>query len=329
MNTLKISVIVPVFNVEKYLVRCVHSLLNQTYENIEIVLVDDGSTDGSGVLCDQLKEMDSRIKVIHKANGGLSSARNAGMTQRSGDYITFIDSDDWIELDTYQHCLDLLRLNNADCVEFSTLMVRDEKPISQKNEKISVYSGKKILQYYMESTTKFGSYSVCRCLFPKESLKNLEFRHGKVNEDIDFKYKALSRCSKLVVTNLYKYHYFQTGNSISVGGLKKRDFDLYEAVDVLNELTQKENYGSIKYLAQIKKARTAFSLLSKIAYCGVADDSLDERTIVKQLLSEHRKNLKQLILSPIPISRKILAIMYCINFSVSKKVISVFRSIVE
>lgn len=325
MDKPKISVIVPVYNVKKYLVRCINSLVNQTYKNIEIILVDDGSRDGSGIICDQLRERDSRIKVIHKTNGGLSSARNMGLANSSGDYISFIDSDDWIELDTYQYCLNLMKSNGASCAEFDTIMVKDEKPINQRNEKIAVYTGKEILQYYMESTTKTGSYSVCRCLFPAEAISNIEFRQGKVNEDIDFKYKVLSRCKRLVVSNLYKYHYFQTGNSLSVGGLKKRDFDLYEAGELLCELTRDEDFGTISYLGQVKKARTPFSLLSKIAYCGIDDESIDEKAIIKKLIVEHRKNVMKLIFSPIPVSRKILAIMYCINFSLSKKIIVLFR----
>ena len=91
-----LSVIVPVYNVEAYLVKCVESILNQTYPNLEVILVDDGSPDGSGAICDTFADKDSRVKVIHKPNGGLSSARNAGLEEASGEYITFVDSDDWI-----------------------------------------------------------------------------------------------------------------------------------------------------------------------------------------------------------------------------------------
>ena len=93
---IKVSIIVPIYNVEKYLKKCVNSIINQTYKSLEIILVDDGSPDRSGALCDRLAEKDSRIRVIHKANGGVSTARNAGIEAATGEYICFVDSDDWL-----------------------------------------------------------------------------------------------------------------------------------------------------------------------------------------------------------------------------------------
>ena len=102
----KISVIVPVYNVENYLRRCVDSIINQTYKNLEIILVDDGSPDNCPVICDEYAQKDSRIKVIHKENGGLSSARNCGMDMATGEYIGFVDGDDWIESDMYKFLIE-------------------------------------------------------------------------------------------------------------------------------------------------------------------------------------------------------------------------------
>lgn len=329
MTDFLISVIVPVYNVEKYIERCVNSLVNQTYKNIEIILVDDGSKDSSGQLCDQLSEKYSIIKVVHKKNGGLSSARNAGILRATGDFITFLDSDDWLELDTYQYCLDLMEKYKSDCIEFDTIMVKNEDPISQREEMIRCYDGKEILQYYLLSSTKTGSYSVCRCLFPKLAIENLSFREGKINEDIDFKYKALSKCSRLVVSNLYKYHYYQSGNSLSIGGLKKRDFDLYEASDALVELTNNEKYGKIAYLGNVKKARTAFSLLSKIAYCGFSDSSLDRKKVIKKLTKENRHNIWILLNAPIPFSRKILALLFAANYGIASICVKIGKKLVD
>ena len=101
----QISVIVPVYNVEGYLARCVDSILGQTYENLEVILVDDGSRDGSGALCDAFARQDHRVKVIHKPNGGLSSARNTGIDAAQGEYLAFVDSDDWLEPDAYAQML--------------------------------------------------------------------------------------------------------------------------------------------------------------------------------------------------------------------------------
>lgn len=320
-----ISVVVPVYNVEKYLERCVNSLINQTYSNIEIILVDDGSTDSSGILCDEIKTADHRIIVIHKNNGGLSSARNVGIKNSTGEFITFIDSDDWVALDTYEYSVNLMKQFSADSVQYDYIMVSDEKPIKQRKEVVKCYEGKSILQYYMESTTRTGSYSVCRCVFPREVLAKLTFREGKINEDIDFKYKALSCCEKLVVSNQYKYFYFQSGNSLSLGGLKRRDFDLYEAADELVKMTKMETFGSISFLGNVKQARTSLSLLSKIAYCGIDDDKLVKGKLVKELQSELRKNVTTLLKGPIPLSRKILTILFSISYSFTEQLIHLLR----
>lgn len=314
MKSPLISVIVPVYNVEKYLKRCVDSLIKQTYKNLEIVLIDDGSKDSSGKLCDEISKIDKRILVLHKSNGGLSSARNTGIKIATGEYITFIDSDDWLELDTYEYCMNLIKSNQADCIEFNTIMVKNTNPIIQKKEKLQIFEGKDILEYYVLSSTKTGSYSVCRCLFPRDAIKKLRFREGKVNEDIDFKYKVLKNCKKIVVSNLYKYYYFQSGNSLSTGGLKKKDFDLYEASEILYELTCKENYKNISFLGEVKKVRTAFSLLCKIAYYGISDEFTNKDDIVKQLIKEHKRNIFILIKAPIPLSRKILSLLFGVNF---------------
>ena len=324
-SAILISVIVPVYNREKYLDRCIQSLLNQTYRNIEIILVDDGSSDSSPELCDGYAKSETRIKVIHKTNGGISSARNAGIINAKGNYITFIDSDDWIALDTYEYCIKLLEKYKADIVQFNYYMVRGQETIKQPRERIHIYRDKEILQYYMESSTKTGSYSVCRCLFPTEIIKKLRFREGKINEDIDFKYKALKQCKVLVNSNQYKYYYFQSGESLSTGGLKRKDLDLYEAANELRKLTNEENFGSIRFLGNAKAARTSFSLLSKIAYFGIADYELNNEKFIEELLQDHRKQLRVILLAPLPFSRKVLALAYVVNFKLSCKLISFLK----
>lgn len=121
-----VSVIVPVYNVEKYLARCLDSIINQTYTNLEIILVDDGSKDSSGQICDEYAAKDQRIKVIHKQNGGLSSARNAGLDIASGSYIEFVDSDDWIDKDTVKENLELIINENSNVVFFNHYQVFDD-----------------------------------------------------------------------------------------------------------------------------------------------------------------------------------------------------------
>ena len=260
----KISVIIPVYNVEKYLRRCVDSVLAQTFENLEIILVDDGSPDGCPQICDEYAERDSRVTALHKKNGGLSSARNAALDcPLKGDFLTFVDSDDWIEQDTYKYCMDLLEKYDADCVQYEINLTDsfDKKPANPPEE-INVYSDKDVLQYFMlRATKRSGGYSMCGGVFHRNLIEGLRFREGKINEDIDFKYKLLERSKKMVVTNQMKYNYFQQEESTSTGGLRLRDFQLREAADLLCELSSKETYGDIAFLGRVKKARTAFSLL--------------------------------------------------------------------
>ena len=117
MNGIKVSINVPVYNVEKYLEKCLDSIVKQTYENIEIILVDDGPPDDCPRICDEWAKKDQRIKVIHKENGGLSDARNAGMKVMAGVYVSYIDSDDWIAQDMYQKMINAIKKNNADILE--------------------------------------------------------------------------------------------------------------------------------------------------------------------------------------------------------------------
>ena len=128
----KISVIVPVYNVERYLKRCIESIINQTYKDLEIILVDDGSTDSSGNICDEYKKIDKRISVIHKKNGGLSDARNEGLKVVTGTYIAFVDSDDFLDLDMYEYMQKNIEKENADIVICGTKIDYDNGKIIVK-----------------------------------------------------------------------------------------------------------------------------------------------------------------------------------------------------
>ena len=138
-NTL-VSIVIPVYNVEKYLRKCIESVLNQTYKNIQIILVNDGSTDNSPALCDEYKQMYDKVEVIHKSNGGLPDARNAGLKRAKGEYVGFIDSDDWIEPNMVEHLLHNIIEYDADISSVELQKVQEETELEQKPCKIECFS---------------------------------------------------------------------------------------------------------------------------------------------------------------------------------------------
>ena len=220
-----ISVIVPVYNVEKYLKRCVDSIKNQTYDNIEIILVDDGSKDSSGKICDDLSKSDNRIVVIHKKNGGLSSARNAGLKKASGKYVAFVDSDDFIEKDMYKNLYSLISKSEYKIASCGFKYVYDNGKIEKKLEtndvkKFDFYDSIKEMNIY-----RYFDMSVCTKLFRKEIFEDIEFPVGKLSEDFFIMYKLIEKSNGLIYINKYMYNYFQRVNSITKSTTINSDFE--------------------------------------------------------------------------------------------------------
>lgn len=323
-----ISVIVPIYNVEKYLRRCIDSILAQTYPKLEIILVNDGSPDNSWEICKEYEATYSNVRALKKTNGGLSSARNFGLKYAHGEYVGFIDSDDWIAPDMYMSLYDLIVSNNADGAQIN-FMLADNENVKRHDRPTTIKTFENrndiLYNYLMAGTTGTGAYSVWRCLFTLESAKKFKFREGKVNEDIDYKYKLLSECNRFATSDKICYYYFQSGDSISTGLLRPRDFDLYESADELEKLTNLEQNEKIRFLGKVKKARTPFSLLCRIAYYGISDDFNDKERIIKNLLKEHRQNIPTLLKAPLPLSRKLLTIMFGISFTLTKNIIKIVK----
>lgn len=209
-----ISVIVPVYNVELYLERCIDSIINQTYENLEIILVDDGSTDKSGEICDAYEKKDIRVRVLHKRNGGLSSARNSGLKIASGKYIGFVDSDDYIALDMYET---LYRYMSEEVDLVCCGIVN----IDQKGRKtITGHTGKVVymdnVQAVMELLLRrYLAFSACDKLCRKEAIRKIGFPDGRICEDLPFTYNLVKGSKKVVNIGKCKYFYCYRCDSIS------------------------------------------------------------------------------------------------------------------
>ena len=314
MNS-KISIIVPIYNSSVFLRRCLDSLINQTYQNLEIILINDGSTDDSELICKEYITKYENVTLFNKRNGGLGSARNKGLDLASGDYVGFVDSDDWVDYDYFEGLLNLQNQYHADISSYE-IDVTSTYKMNLECENINnveVLEKEEKIDYYFKNTLKDSNlFSVCTTLFKKELLENIRFREGKLNEDMDFKLKALNLSERWVKSKCKKYHYYQSGNSLSSGIIKTKDLDLLEASVLLLEIASKYDNPSILKYAEIGCVKPYFSLLIRLSVYGCTAE-VDKKNLEKRCLSEIRGNYIRLICSPIKISRKLLITAYCLN----------------
>lgn len=267
----KISVIVPVYNVERYLKRCLDSILGQPYKNLEVILINDGSADSSPEICDDYSSKDVRIKVLHQKNQGVSVARNKGLEKATGDYISFVDADDWIHKDMYQLLMKYANGQNNTILTFDALFSnhRKEFPETFSSLKIVTWDRGKILEDYL----KKGFY-LWRNLYPKELARKIKFKEGiHITSDVIFGIDLLEHVESGCYINAPLYMYFVDNNeSITRNGydsrkyivfdvnlyLKKRTENLFPTDNALNELVRKRLMENIKYhLQNTRKSKRA------------------------------------------------------------------------
>lgn len=209
-----ISIIVPVYNVCEYLETCIKSIIFQDYKNLEIILVDDGSTDSSGLICDKYKDIDERIKVIHKENGGLSDARNVGIKFSSGKYIGFVDSDDWVSKSMYSTLIKMCQENKASIAVCERILVEPNYIINDgKSEQILVTDTNEALDILYKNK-KYYSHAWNK-LYKREIFENLEFPKGKTFEDIRIMHEVFSKAERIVFIDKGLYYYRCRENSIA------------------------------------------------------------------------------------------------------------------
>lgn len=237
-----ISIIIPVYNVEDCLKHCVDSVCNQSYSNLEIILVDDGSTDSCPMLCDSLASKDSRIKVIHKPNGGLSDARNAGLEIFTGEYVAFVDSDDYIHPEYISFLFDMLTRSGAGIAlcNFRKIFTNDE---SFSYPSIQVPSGEYKLMDYSEALTELVGFNsvlyvlTWNKLYKRQIFDDVRFPVGKISEDFYVSFKVLHRAGKIAVTGAQLYFYYLRKGSIIHMRDNVSDYNI-EALDEFDEYTK-------------------------------------------------------------------------------------------
>lgn len=256
MKNDKISIIVPIYNTENCLDKCIQSIINQTYLNLEIILVNDGSTDSTLTICKKYEKLDNRIKVINVSKNGVSSARNTGIKCATGKYIGFVDSDDYIDNDMFEILYNLLINNNADISMVSYRKILNKKLINKNNyngEEI-VYDKVEALKYLLINI-EIENY-VWNKLFKKELFENVEFPEGKKFEDISTTVKLFEKSNKFVYKKVDKYNYIKRENSIvnnySYDGLK--DY-VYATLDrynyLLNKYPELEEYNALAFISNM------------------------------------------------------------------------------
>ena len=285
----KISVIVPVYNVEEYLARCVDSILAQTYENLEVILVDDGAKDTSGSICDDYAAKDSRVKVIHKENGGLSSARNTGLEAATGEYIAFVDSDDWIEPEAYAHMMHLMQIHQVKLVcggryDVNGKTGKSEVGLCPKREEVisgEELAGRIFLWDGCDS-------SACDKLYHRSLLESYRYPEGKVCEDVPVTYKIVLQARQAAMSDRPFYNYYHRAGSISkASDITEKTFHFSQHTEVMYPYIR-DHHPAIEAQARYLRVRSLSHILLLLEQ--------SEAEIRRQFAAEYhhaRKELKK------------------------------------
>lgn len=288
-----ISVIVPVYNVEKYLERCVFSILKQTYTELEVILVNDGSTDESGIICDKLKNKDSRIMVLHKENGGQATARNMGIKVCKGEWICFIDSDDFIREDYIEELHRLCKTYNVPISQCGAIRGTASK---FPDEDVEVKEVKWNFKDMYTSSLRVFRAVVWGKLIKAELAKKYPFPEGKIYEDEGPSFKYMYDGKECVVTNKHMYYYYMSSNSTLRNKSKTVRFDVVEIFeDRLQFLYERNEYDLISHTEKELCIRLMLS------YCNAIKDEKDKEDIkkLKKSYIDHYHNINWKIHSQI------------------------------
>lgn len=310
----KISIIVPVYNVEKYLKKCVDSILAQTFKDFELILVDDGSPDNSGAMCDQYAKEDARVKVIHKENGGLSSARNAGIEAAKGDYLGFIDSDDFIATDMYELLYTNSIKEDADvsiCGIFDVFQGKEPKVLPAK---YIVADKKEAMKLVLEA--QLISVHAVNKLYKADIFQSIRYPEGMITEDAAVILAILDQTKKVVIDTAQKYYYYHRDNSISSNRFSVKDLDTIN-VWKTNEEWIATRYPELNLVAHTRVCWAHFIVLDKILVSNEERNFSGTKEIVRYLRENYIFTMKNPYFTR---NRKIAATLLKINRQLYKRV---------
>lgn len=292
-----ISIIIPVYKVEKYLEKCIESVLKQTYTNLQIILVDDGSPDNCGKICDEYAKKDSRIEVIHKANGGLSDARNVGISKAKGRYIGFVDSDDYIKEDMYEILLNLIKKYDADVSICNLYDVIDgNECIRNKENGIREYSRIDILKEILLDKN-IQSYAWNK-LYKKELFDEIKYPIGKKYEDIGTTFYLFEKCNKIVVTSEPEYYYLKRADSLVNNVTESTIFD-YTEIIIQRYLYIKQNIKELRKYNNYYLAKTLITAHNDIENLENISEEMQQRykklyELVLEIIKSNSKDIDEL-----------------------------------
>ena len=321
-----ISVIVPVYNMRKYLSKCVDSILAQTFQNMQILLVDDGSTDGSDLLCDQLAETDSRITSLRISHAGPGAARNRGIREATGDFVAFVDSDDWVGPEMLETMLKVMLEEKADLVTCDlTRTSRDTMPNEsgsgkpfpfEKSDaplKTDTYTQEEFMRIFFRiGSNEWVHYPVAK-LYRREHLDDDLYPEGVyIGEDVASTFKVLMKTNRIVHIRRTYYYYYQNPDS-ATSKFSMRDFDLLRVWDdVAKTCRRQRKYYSY---AKLNRERLNYTLLMRMALAMPYEEILrDYGDVYRKLYRDLLASEKMLLRAPIPASRKITIAMMCRNY---------------
>lgn len=313
-----VSVIVPVYNVEKYLRKCIESILNQSNQDFELILVNDGSEDGSGQICTEYTE-NPKVKAFSKKNGGLSDARNFGIEMAEGEYITFIDSDDWVDSNYLSILVDAAKKNNSDMVSAQLNNFFEGETPQVKMKKLSVRNITKQECYYRMLMQKGMDVNATAKLFRRNVFENIRFVKGRLYEDINIVDQLVEASSVITVINYDGYYYLQRKDSIMYGKFDTRSMLLLESTQHLTELMRKK-YPLNLDAAIRRDVYCNFHLLGR----SIMDDDCIEysRQFRKHILEQKTKIFTSSIYTN---KERVATILLMMGLSVYKKVWAEYR----
>ena len=322
-----ISVVIPVYKVENYLERCVNSVINQTYKNLEIILVDDGSPDNCGIICDRYAEVDDRVKVIHKKNGGLSSARNSGIDISSGKYITFIDSDDWVDKEYVEYLYKILIENKCEMAMISHYITSKYDDIRRsKRESLRVVTNEEFLMKLLKVGTQENVQYAWGKLYNNFKKTEIRYQDGLIDEDVPTTFKYVVNCKSVVMSDRKLYFYFNNKDSILRQKFTRKRFDLIEVWKIIVDYANKNCNEQIANYALINLYRANFGVLCNLCTKEVdKNDELYIRKREKQALEVVKQHRQELLKFKIPISRKILIESFCLDYKLAKRMFEILN----